>query len=191
MTRNAPDGCADIRHGTGRTASGTGRGARRAGQRAGRTGTNATGGEFAANVDGTGRTAAPLPEIGPDGTRHRPDVRPGDEIGSPDTPDGCAARSDADGCADIRHTGVKRVKTSCADRAFAAFLSSNALQSMPLIREAQTVAAQRREVYHRGLTERNGRGELVPNLHKLKRPPCNGRGKCATISAFSEVRNGK
>ena len=65
----------DIRHGTGRTSSGTGRAARRDGQRAERTGANATGGKQAANVDGTGRTVAPSPEIGPDGTRHGPHVR--------------------------------------------------------------------------------------------------------------------
>ena len=59
-----------------------GRAARRDGQHAGRTGANATGGEQAANVYGTGRAVAPSPEIGPDGTRHGPDVRPGGVIGT-------------------------------------------------------------------------------------------------------------
>ena len=36
------------------------------------------------------------------------------------------------------------------------------------------IIGERHEVYHNALTERNGRGELVPNLHKLKRPLATG-----------------
>ena len=52
------------------------------------------------------------------------------------------------------------------------------------------IIGERGEVYHNALTERNGRGELVPNLHKLKRAHCNGRGKCATLSGNGALSMG-